>query len=631
MREAGWRATSQKLFAKAAPYAWWAVYAVSRGRLAGHGCRIDFVRVQKLGAALAASLHANAAARPTCRDEARQRAMTVIAGTWSVLGFGETRIPTGSGWLADPFHGEAWPPVYFPFVDYVSHDRVCDVKIAWELSRLQFLPWLAEGALLNDDLADSCFERFVEIVVDWTRSNPPGIGVNWTCAMEVAIRAVNLAVSGALFSSKLDERIRRLLCSSLEDHFIFLERFPETSDVTGNHYLCDLMGIAALASLCEREDVFRASSKRFVDECDAQFEADGVHLERAPVYHRLCMDVLTIGGAFIHARDRQIADALAPVFGRALNFAQSMADSRGWLPVFGDADGGMVLHFQNNARDISDLCALEKAPAHGASSAWVRGIAGDSHFLSGSLVAGGAARPLGGFASLKIGEGSLSMRVGAQGLAGRAPHDHDDATSIWVAFGGDDFIVDRGCHSYTLDASRRVHDISSSAHNVLKPALYERYAGREGSIHLTMRGAPVCSEVSLLREADSGSITACIDSAGPMQAVRREVRVDGDDGLSVEVVDACMSDVPLVLHWHFAPGFHVKPLDDARFEIGNGSVTAHLELHGEQCERVEPFDYLFASNYGRSLKCHGLRVSIGGIGPRQIISRFDVRMVVKQS
>jgi len=629
MGEAGWRSTTQKLIAKIAPYFWWPVYVSGGFRgLRRRSHNIAFARVQKLGSRIASFLEAQVVLRPIYRDESRQRALLALSRTWTVLGYGKAEIPTGIGWLTDPIHEYTWPSVYFPFVDYVCCEQVCDVKIAWELSRLQFLPWLAEGALLNEDLSDECREQFISIVEDWIQANPPGFGVNWTCAMEVAIRAINLMTSFALFSSKLDERVCALLRSSLEDHFTFLRRFPETSDVTGNHYLCDLMGEVAIASLFDNEDIFNQLANRFIDECDAQFEPDGVHLERSLVYHRLCMDVLTLGGAFIHARNPQMSASLTSVFNRALNFAKSVADSRGWLPIFGDADGGMVLHLQSEARDISDLCSLQSGADHRTFAAWLRGIAGDGQYLrncSSEIIGPG---PHGGFIGLKVGQMSLSMRVGDQGLRGRAPHDHDDATSIWAEFSGNDFIIDRGCHSYTLNSSRRLHDISSSSHNVLKAANYERYLGREGSIHLTMRGAPVCSEAFITQVGNANVIVAQINSAGKMGAVHRIVRVDKGDSLSFEVIDSCVFNDQLVLSWHFAPGFQVQPIGKACFEIRNTTIDAYLEFRGEQYEGFEIFDYSFAPNYGANSMCLGIRAFIGGSGHREIISRFEVRSVI---
>lgn len=629
IKEAGWSATTRKIFSKIAPYLWWPVYAAGKFGLLHQNLRkIELSRIQNLGSTLSCSIKNQVDIKPLYLNESRRRVLFVLSGNWSVLGFGSTKIPSGLGWMSDPFHGYTWESKYFSFVDYVCHDQACDVKVAWELSRLQFLPWLAEGACLNNDLSNACQDQFVRIIRNWIESNPPGYGVNWTCAMEVAIRAINILVSFALFSTKLEDDICELIRSSLEEHFIFLNRFPETSDVTGNHYLCDLMGMVAVASLFEGEDDFNYLAKCFIDECNAQFELDGVHLEHAPVYHRLCMDVMVLGGAFIHARNRQMTAPLIPVFTRALNFAKSIADIRGWVPIFGDADGGMILNMQSEARDISDLCSLGSGNDSKALNVWIKGIANDSQYLRTHSREVIEHNPCGGFIGIQVKSATISMRVGHQGLLGRAPHDHDDALSIWVVFAGRDFIVDRGCYSYTLNSSRRKHDIVSSSHNLLKAVDCERYSGREGSIHLTMRGAPVCSDAYVSQGVNYSEIVANIDSIEKIGPVSRIVRVIDGDNLSFDVIDSCECDVRLVLAWHFAPGLNIRPINASQFEIRGSTVIGSLEFIGPQYEGYKIFQYSFAPNYGENITCFGIQAFIGGFGAREIHSKFEASQVI---
>ena len=90
--------------------------------------------------------------------------------------------------------------------------------------------------------------------------------------MEVALRAVNLLVSYLLLAGRLDERTERAWLSSLGAHARHLARFPESSDVQGNHHLVDadscesfelrsrLIGSADEGSLEHRIEVLRPSS-----------------------------------------------------------------------------------------------------------------------------------------------------------------------------------------------------------------------------------------------------------------------------------------------------------------------------------------------------------------------------------
>ena len=273
-----------------------------------------------------------------------------------MLGYGETAMPVGGAWAEDVFHSYRWPDKYFAFVDFVAADKHCDVKVPWELSRLQPLVWLAEGYLFEPESRGDHAARFTAIAEDWIKSNRPGFGPNWTCAMEVAIRGLNLMLSAAVIGDGLPAATRKLVVQSLADHYAFLRRFPELSDVPGNHYLTDLLGEVGLAMVVA-PDAFDHAVAAFAAEADRQFEPDGCHLERAIVYHRLCTDMVALAAAFAARQSGAAPDRIRNVLQRAIRFAAFMADGNGILPVLADCDSGQVLDLGLPARQISALLA----------------------------------------------------------------------------------------------------------------------------------------------------------------------------------------------------------------------------------------------------------------------------------
>src|SRR3989441_4514452 len=76
-----------------------------------------------------------------------------------------------------------------------------DVKVPWELSRFQHLPVLGQALWLSGDRR--YYEEFRAQVLDWISENRPGRGVNWTCTMDVAIRAVNWVWAYAFFRPEI--------------------------------------------------------------------------------------------------------------------------------------------------------------------------------------------------------------------------------------------------------------------------------------------------------------------------------------------------------------------------------------------------------------------------------------------
>ena len=85
--------------------------------------------------------------------------------------------------------------------------------------------------------------EFVAEVGDWIDRNPFAYGVNWACAMDVALRAVNwmwgFYFMGAAQACARSRASAEAFIRSLYMHGEFVSRNLETSDINGNHYLSD--------------------------------------------------------------------------------------------------------------------------------------------------------------------------------------------------------------------------------------------------------------------------------------------------------------------------------------------------------------------------------------------------------
>lgn len=607
------------------PYLWAPAYlsGFAFGRVPGDSVR----RLGELGAHLRAGLQQQALSRPDYVGRAQARAQRALSGPWTVLGYGETAVPVGRGWAEDAFHGHRWPDRYFPFVDFVAADEHCDVKVPWELSRLQPLIWLAERYLFAPEARDQCAARFTAIADDWINSNRPGFGPNWACAMEVAIRGLNLMLSAAVIGDGLSAAMRERVVQSLADHYAFLRRFPELSDVPGNHYLTDLLGEVGLSIVVGTAGEFDHAVEAFAEEADKQFEPDGCHLERAIVYHRLCADMVALAAAFAARQSGAAPDRILKVLERAVRFASFMADGTGMLPVLGDCDSGQILDFGLPARDISALLAhtADNLPDIPDLAIWLRAISGIDRAVH---VAGGPAQLAGhrsGFLAARAGSCTVTMRVGTQGLRGRASHDHDDAQSIWLRLDGQDLVVDQGCHSYTLDPAVRSLAISSRAHNVLQPVTAPRFGGRQGSINLTMRGAPTCSAFDATSDGNEAKLAATIDRAGALSAITRVVDLRHvSDGYELDVTDSWSAEEPIELRWHFGPGVRPEISKAGNIEFPLSGPVRDLRFDGQSPLNIEVFAFDFSPVYGHRQPCFGVRAVLAPAPHGRLISRFGI-------
>src|SRR5213593_4324355 len=139
------------------------------------------------------------------RERILARADGVCAHRFDLLGSGPTDLGARLPWHADFKAGRVWDPrAHFEDLRLGLEEgfgKGADVKVPWELSRFQHLPLLGQALWLTGDRR--YYEEFRAQVLDWIGENRPGRGVNWTCTMDVAIRAVNWVWAYAFFRPEI--------------------------------------------------------------------------------------------------------------------------------------------------------------------------------------------------------------------------------------------------------------------------------------------------------------------------------------------------------------------------------------------------------------------------------------------
>ncbi len=147
-------------------------------------------------------------------------------------------------WHRDPLSGRIWPRDYHADIP-LWHNDGSDIRVLWELNRLGHLITLGRAYALTKE-EEFAAEFFVQ-VESWREQNPVGRGANWSCAMEVALRAMNLLAAFSLVrhSSQLNEERLLMLLTMFDQHGAHIRRNLEFSQVaTSNHYLSDIAGLA---------------------------------------------------------------------------------------------------------------------------------------------------------------------------------------------------------------------------------------------------------------------------------------------------------------------------------------------------------------------------------------------------
>jgi hypothetical protein len=352
-------------------------------------------------------------------------------------------------WRRDPRSGYLWPLDYHRDLKLQRSDG-SDVRVVWELNRL--------GHLLNlNDL-----KQFVNQLRDWSAANPYGRGPNWSCAMEVALRAMNILVAFDRLrtSPALDAENLHFILHLLQQHGRYIQNNLEFSFIaTSNHYLSDVTGLlwlgVMLPELKEAESWKTFGLSELLREMDKQILPDGADFESSTGYHRFVLELFLY--SFVLCRENQITidERYWRKLRQMLEYVKAYLRPDGLAPLIGDTDGGQVLPFrQHDADDHAYVLDL---------GAEVFNDPDLKHAQETSK-----AFPDAGIYIMRHADCYLCFNASGAGIHGRGSHGQNDALSIEVSARGRAFIVDPGTYVYTANLEMRHAFRSTAYHSTVK-------------------------------------------------------------------------------------------------------------------------------------------------------------------
>lgn len=411
------------------------------------------------------------------------RAADALAHRVDLLGSGTVELGAEIDWHTDFKTGHSWPPRYFADIEYNNPDRPSDVKVPWELSRLQWLIPAGQAYLIT---GDESYARCVRDVLEqWIEANPCGASVNWSCTMEAALRTFTWIWFFKVFNSALswrDASFRFRFIRALFLHVEFTDRHIERSDINGNHYTADAAALV-LGGLFFAQGKgpirWQAEGWRIlVEEIQRQVFPDGVDFEASVPYHRLVTELF-----FWPALYRRMTGLPANLgyddrLAAMARFALAYSRSNGTVPLWGDADDARVLPF--GMQSINDHRYLPGLVGAYVNDPEIYGDAGLSlaevYWVYGPSVARRIrvhtplerrpqSFPHGGFYIMQGAVDHVFIDCGPLGLAGRGGHGHNDCLSFEAVLDGVSIVTDCGAYVYTANFAARNLFRSTDLHN----------------------------------------------------------------------------------------------------------------------------------------------------------------------
>jgi hypothetical protein len=229
-------------------------------------------------------------------------------------------------------------------LDYIRKGIKADIKIPWELSRFQHIVTLGKAFWYTND--EKYVEEFIQELESWMDNNPVKLGVNWTCSMDIAIRAVNW-IWGYYFFSESDLLTDKLKIEFLKILFLHGRHIInnlEFGEVRGNHYLSNIAGLIYLGIFFQESQEAKGWLSKgisaLIEEMDYQIYPDGMNAELSINYHRLVTEIFAATTVLCLKNDIELPKSYMDQLERMFGFILVYTKPDGSAPQIGDVDDG---------------------------------------------------------------------------------------------------------------------------------------------------------------------------------------------------------------------------------------------------------------------------------------------------
>lgn len=612
------------------PPARWLERRLAEGRL--------YVDLSPQAVALLAELE------PRAMEETLQAADRILAHRFDLLGSGPfqprdpRRPPRPDGyqpldWHLDPKAGKRFPHD----VPYEQWDPAsmtppgADIKLPWELARCQH--WITLGQAWRLSGRVEFAREIARQLEDFTEANPLGLGINWACTMDVALRAANWALALELIRTcpALEQDFWLLAYEQLYRHGRFIaDNLEDHYEVTSNHFLSDVVGLFYLAAVFGDLE----EGRRWEEDCRAWLERemetqvlpDGADFESSVPYHRLVCELFLGAARLAQWRGRPLAGGYHRRLQDMMEFFLAVLRPDGLMPQVGDADDGRLHIFSQygswrpqDGRHLLAPAGLMLARREWLRHAgpWGRWEAVWWGFSPHEATCGEEPPPptcrlfpRAGLAVARVAEGHyLLVSNGPVGTAGFGNHKHNDQLSFEYHYRGRAVVVDPGSYVYTPDPDARNRFRGTAWHNTVMVDGEEQNRLEPQWLFRLFE----CARPRHLRFlAGSDKVVYWGLHRGYQRLANPVLHLRGlwlllPTGVLM-VVDCLQGKGQHRLRWHFhlAPGVEVWP-EPGGYGLAVGGEELVLRVPEGLTGRIE--DAWYSPSYGVRLPCRSLELS----------------------
>jgi hypothetical protein len=513
--------------------------------------------------------------------------------------------------------------------------RGADIKMPWELGRMQHLPQMAIAAIIysrngENSKAELIINEFRNQIIDFISFNPPRFGVQWMTAMDVGIRAVSMLIAYDFFicgGFDFPDAFRNLFKTSVFDHAEFIIHNPEWGEgMRGNHFLANIAALAIISSYLPENKTTRHwntyAHSSLIRELFHQFNRDGTNFEASTYYHLFANEMLAMALLIsglkpfdivpppgkmpaLKRKDARSDNEIYERINRIFEFSGTLLESRR-PPQIGDNDSGRFIRLlPEDYFDFACTLQISNKSEGKAESVRIYDIIQDGEAFSG-IISGNASInenisffPDFGLYLLYWKNRRMAVRCGRIGQNGKGGHAHNDQLSITLDIDGVPFVVDPGAYVYTSFHDLRNKYRSTMMHNTLIIPGREQNEWDSGGKDDLFWLKSDRSRCKVIEKSENYFIG---EQYGYGKAHRRRVEKKGN---IIYITDIC--EIPgikrIVLHFHH--GAEITRINEEQAIVRRDDSQMVIRIESGEIAKDK---YYYSPSYGKKIPAEKLMI-----------------------
>lgn len=478
-------------------------------------------------------------------------------------------------WQKDYNSSYNWEFKWFKDIKF-GNNSGNDIKVPWEIGRLQHLPMLAIE--FEKTKSEQLLFEIRNQIFDFMASNPPNFGVQWMTSMDIGIRLVNIIFT--LFTINRKKQLfgrneLELIDSYLFDHYLHIKENIEYSEgMRGNHYLSNICSLIIYISFIddnEAKDLLLGKYKRLLEqELEFQFNDDGTNFEGSTRYHIFTNQMIITVDMIL--KKYSLGQLPKVKMNNIASFTLELLEYE-FPPQIGDNDSGFYWKVLDSEKYTYDSIKklIEKHYEVEVKHNY-------NKF---------------GYIRRKFDKFNLIFKCGKLGQKGKGGHDHNDNLSYQLYLEKQPFIVDIGSYCYTSNYEQRNKYRSTRSHNALWIEGIEQNEF-SNSRNDDMFWLDTNKSKPELEINEKNKLSGIIEYGG--KPYNRSIEINSKEIL---INDYYNSKITKQINLYLFPNIKVEHVENNVYKLWNEKNTIFLET---DAAKISIDKYEFSPQYGIKLQ-----------------------------